>query len=492
QFTPKDGGERVETNLPSGAFEYHKLKDYFVTYAAYPGEHPIISGGKELLSWKKDGKNWVADAENINVKKLILDGKGQTLARTPNSGYFTFPTASKNSTSFSFNPGEIKDWTNMEDNRIKMYLRWHYGINSISKVDETKNMAYLKKPQDGILVISPRYYIENVKALLDSPGEWFYDKHSQKVFLIPPKDINPNNVQAVVPILQTLVTIEGDQKRPVRNLRFYGLSFEATESDSCVISFKYANKCEVVESSISEVGGSGIDVGYGAFQTRILNNKIVRAVGGGIRVRGNSYPSDWSEIIRETTISYNYIAECGSNTIHASNSLYTTISHNEITNNLGRYPIYVGGWSNYEEAIDGGYTVEYNHVHHVQSLADDSGVITSGGYTYNSVIRGNLIHHVSKGEFNDNVALWFDNMPYGWKAEDNIYYALEQGEMKLCAANLVDNLYQNNYKIETPKIAPVGIISGQPNFEFHKIKIGSIDAKSKTNFNTGDFAKVST
>ncbi len=122
-----------------------------------------------------------------------------------------------------------------------------------------------------------------------------------------------------------------------------------------------------------------------------------------------------------------------------SNSLYTTISHNEISNNLGRYPIYVGGWSNHEEAIDGGYTVEYNHIHHVQSLADDSGVITSGGYTYNSLIRANVIHHVKKGEFNDNVAIWFDNMSYGWKAEDNIMYALEQGEMKLCAANLVDN-----------------------------------------------------
>ena len=182
QFTPEDAGERVETNLPSGAFEYHKLKDYYVTFAAYPGEHPIISGGKDISSWEKEGKYWVADAGNMDVKKLILDSEGQILARTPNSGYYTFPTASKNTTSFSFNPGEIKDWPNMEDNRIKMYLRWHYGINSISSVDETKNVAYLKKPQDGIIVISPRYYVENVKALLDSPGEWFFRQKFKKSF----------------------------------------------------------------------------------------------------------------------------------------------------------------------------------------------------------------------------------------------------------------------------------------------------------------------
>lgn len=492
QFTPEDGGERVETNLPSGAFEYHKLKDYYVTYAAYPGEHPIISGGKKLSSWKKEENYWVANTGKIDAKKLIVNGNGQTLARTPNSGYFTFPIASENATSFSFNPGEIKDWADMEDNRIKMYLRWHYGINSISKVDETKNMAYLKEPQDGILVISPRYYIENIKALLDSPGEWFYEKHSEKVFLIPSENIgNPNDVRTVVPVLQNLVTIEGNKERPVRNLRLYGLTFEGTESDSSAISIKYANKCEVVDSKISEVGGSGIDVGYGTFQARILNNTIVRAVGGAIRVIGNSYPADWSEIIRETTISYNYIEECGRTSIHASNSLYTTISHNEITNNLGRYPIYVGGWSNYEEAIDGGYTVEYNHIHHVQSLADDSGVITSGGYTYNSVIRGNVIHHVKKGEFNDNVAIWFDNMSYGWKAENNIMYALEQGEMKLCAANLVDNLYLNNYRIETPKVGQRGIITGSPKFEYGELKIGNNESENATKFSTGDFARVS-
>ncbi len=492
EFTSKDGGERVETNLPTGAFEYHKLKDYFVTYAAYPGEKPIISGGKIIAKWEKENKYWVAKAENLDVRKLILDGEEQMLARAPNTGYFTFPIASKSTTSFSFNPGEIKDWPDMEDNRIKMYLRWHYGINSISKVDETNNFAYLKKPQDGIIVISPRYYIENVKALLDSPGEWYYDKHSKNIFLIPPKNINPNNITTVVPVLKTLINIEGNNKRPVRNLRLYGLSFEATESDSCAILIKYANKCEVVDSKINAVGGSGIDVRVGAFQPRILNNKIVNAIDGAIRVLGVSYPSDWSEIIREVTISNNYIEKCGRTSVHASNSLYTTISHNEITNNLGRYPIYVGGWSNHEEAMDGGYTVEYNHIHHVQSLADDSGVITSGGYTYNSVIRGNLIHHVKKGEFNDNVALWFDNMSYGWKAEDNIMYALEQGEMKLCAANLVDNLYVNNYRIETPEIVPEGIITGKPIFEYVKTEIENAGVGLSNSFKTGDFAKIQT
>ena len=47
--------------------------------------------------------------------------------------------------------------------------------------------------------------------------------------------------------------------------------------------------------------------------------------------------------------------------------------------------------------------------------------------------------------------------------EENIYYDLDQGEMKLCAANLVDNIYRNNFKIETPANSPELIIEAREN-----------------------------
>ena len=66
-FNPADGGERIETNLPTGAFEYHKLKDHYVTYAAYPGEKPVISGGIPVNGWTKKSNVWTAkiDADTV-------------------------------------------------------------------------------------------------------------------------------------------------------------------------------------------------------------------------------------------------------------------------------------------------------------------------------------------------------------------------------------------------------------------------------------------
>ena len=96
-FKPEDGGERVETNMPTGAFEYHKLRDHYVTYAAYPGEKPVISGGNEITNWKQNGEVWTSQVNDHKVEMLLANSKLQTLARTPNTEYFTPPSVSPKS-----------------------------------------------------------------------------------------------------------------------------------------------------------------------------------------------------------------------------------------------------------------------------------------------------------------------------------------------------------------------------------------------------------
>ena len=491
-FAPEDGGERCETDLPSGAFEYHKLKDYYVTYAAYPGEIPIISGGRKITSWSKERGKWVTFVEGVEIKKLIVNGKTQTLARTPNEGYFTPPEMPESIREFKFRKGELKQWPNMKDNRIIMLLRWHRGVNAITEIDEKHQVARLQKPQQGIIVVPPRYYIENVEALLDAPGEWFFDKMTRKLSYLPADDIGePDKTIVVAPILSQLILVKGKTEKPVRNLRFYGLTFEATNPGEQAISFEYAHSCELVDNEIRSIGGIAVYLAKGCYQNRILSNSISGADEGGIIIAGNPHPENWMDIIRENRFSYNYLADCGGTTIRANNTLHTIVSHNEITNTRGRTAISLGGWANLEEAIDGGYRVEYNHLHHVQKDADDSGAITTAGLTHDSVVRGNLIHDVKAGYFNDNVAIWFDNMSSGWLAEDNIFYNLEQAEMKLCASNLVDNIYHDNHLIETPENAPEGIIDGDPEFEFSQLRIDDTHGNGQKIFNTGEFVKVS-
>lgn len=491
-FNPEDGGERVETNLPTGAFEYHKLRDHYVTYAAYPDEKPVITGGKQIEKWKKHGKVWSTKVTDHKVKMLLVNGKLQTLARTPNAGYFTPPSVSKSTSELPFRKGDLEKWDDMDDNRVIMLLRWHGGNNSFVKIDKKNNIAYFKKPEDGVVIVPPRYYVENIKALLNAPGEWFFDKKNNELSYMPEeKDINPNNLQIYSSQLDELISVQGEKGKPVRNLRFYGLTFEGALAGNNAISVTYAHAFEFSDSEIRSCSGNGIFIGKGCYQTKIFENSFKKIDNGVIKVVGKDKPEGPEDILRETTISYNQIYDSGGVNIYAVNSLYTTISHNYITKTRGRYAIDVGRWQNLEEAIDGNYLVEYNHLADVQKDADDSGAIKTTGLTFNSIVRRNLIHDVNAGFFNDNVAFWFDNMSSQWISEENIYYNLEQGEMKLCAANLVDNVYRNNFKIDAPKNKPEMIIDGEPDLEYSNLIVSIPQKKESGAAITGSIITIS-
>ncbi|MHC4804700.1 MAG: hypothetical protein ACYTBX_00360 [Planctomycetota bacterium] len=493
RFTAADGGERIETNLPSGAFEYHKLKDHYLTYAAYPGEIPVISGGKKIEHWIQDKGVWTAQIIETKVQNLVANGKTLTLARSPNDGYFTSLKFSQSAQELFFRKNDLHQWPEMENNRVIILLRWHTGINSFTRIDERKQTAYLNTPQPGVVIVPPRYYVENVKALLDAPGEWFFDEKSKQLSLIVTKTIsNPNDANVIAPTLDQLVSIQGAKEKPVRNLRLYGLQFEGTISEGRAIHYEYTHNCELVDGEVRSMGGAGVFFAKGCYQNRILSNKFESIEKGAIIISGDAHPTDWMDIIRENIVAYNFINNCGGTNIIASNTLHTIIAHNLITNTRGRFAISVGGWRNLEEAIDGGYRVEYNHLHHVQKDADDSGVIKTAGLTHDSVIRRNLIHDVKAGYFNDNVGFWFDNMSSGWLAEENIYFNLEQGEMKLCAANLVDNIYQNNFVIGPPESTPEDFILGEPKFLYDNMQIELLNESLANEIQVGEILKVKT
>jgi hypothetical protein len=507
-FGPDDGGERVETNLPTGAFEYHKVKDQYVTYAAYPGEKPVISGGQPVTGWKKQKSIWSAYIPTDSVKMFLVNGMKQTLARKPNTGYFIPTTPSKETDQLHFGQGELDSWKDLTGNRVIMLLRWHTGINSFGKIDTKSGTAWLKSPQEGIVIVPPRYYVENLKALLDTAGEWYFDHKTREISYMPlTGSPDPNLSTTSVAKLNELIRVSGEMGHPVRNLRFYGLTFECVASGNSAISFQHAHACEVAESVVRSCQGTAISVRAGCYQVRIMDNQIVTADNGGIYVTGSLKPLWQSEvdynkgvqpnaggnslnIIRETLITGNKLSECGGVSILANNTLSTTISHNYITKTRGRYGIDVGDWSNQEDALDGNYTVEYNHLEDVQQDADDSGAIKTAGMVFNSIVRRNLVHKVHAGFFNDNVGFWFDNMSQGWITEENIYYDLEQGEMKYCAAQPEDNVYRNNFKIESPEHSPEVIISGMPEFQYSKLNI-SPSGLSNGNFPAGNFIQVS-
>lgn len=483
-FHATDGGERVETELPTGAFEYHQLKDYFVTYASYPGERAVISGGERITGWKKtEGPKWQVQLDKGEVEELFANGKRQTLARTPNNGYFYTDGQPTDPGYFSFRAGDLKPWKDLTTGRITMIVRWSAVHTSLTKIEENTHRAYLKDPDEGILNVPPKYYIENIEALLDSAGEWFFDQKTKLLSYIPDKGIdNPNEAVILCPKTAGLIRAEGSREKPLRNLRLYNLTFSATRpGDRSTLDFSYAKNCEIIKNTIENGSQTAIFFGLGAYHNLIDQNTIRNISGSGIAVYGSPIPEEWNDLVSDNRVTRNEVANLRPAMvgIRTANALRTTIARNYVTN-TGSYGITVGSWPNVEETSDGSHTVEYNHVSYTNMSRDDEGAIAVYGLSPGSVVRENLIHDVKPAATNENVGLFFQNMASGWSLTSNILYGLKQAEMKLCAAYLENNIYTDNHVIERPEIEPEKIIDGQPQYQY-----GDLQVISPEGLNTG-------
>ena len=481
-FDAADGGERVETDLPTGAFEYHELKDCYVTYAAYPGEVPVISGGEKIAGWeKKRGGIWSARIAKGNINELYANGKRLTLARTPNTGFFLTDGQPADSSFFKFKAGDLKAWKDLETSRIHLTVRWSAIHTSLARIDVKSHTAWLKDPSADMLIIPPKYYVENLEALMDTTGEWYFNNKTQSISFIPGIDMgDPNLASITFPKLDNLLNVSGTRERPVRNLRLYNLKFENTLSGGKgTLSFQFAKNCELLKNTIENVNQTAIRFGIGCYHNLISSNVINDVKGSGIIVSGNPIPENWKDVVSDNVISYNKITNIpiAATGISTYNAIRSTVSHNYISN-VGSYGITLGSWPNIEETSDGSHLAEYNHVSFTNMKRDDEGGIAVYGLSPGSVVRNNLVHDVHPAATNENVALFFQNMSSGWTVTDNTYYNLKQGEMKLCACYLVDNVYENNHLIDAPDNQPEEIIDGNVDLSFTNLQVKPVGQNS--------------
>ena len=78
-FTPEDSGT---TAAP-------------ITYVAYPGEHPVLSGGSLIAGWRiADGGRWEATLPDVqsdawNFAQLFVNNGRRYRPRLPRAGYYT-------------------------------------------------------------------------------------------------------------------------------------------------------------------------------------------------------------------------------------------------------------------------------------------------------------------------------------------------------------------------------------------------------------------
>ncbi|TPQ25268.1 right-handed parallel beta-helix repeat-containing protein [Methylomonas koyamae] len=399
-----DINEPVIIHIQSGIYRLEKSLDFDVRDAGRAGQNitwqgengpALISGGISLQKCNSDGKTWSCSTKNQKLGQikypqnyrqrgnnpgfeLFIDNSPMHPARWPNSDWAhirqpldertqftsieTLPTLSKDSSQAQIHIMAGNDWHDQ-------YL----GVKSIepdlNKISLSSNTNY--KIESG-----RRFYLLNIKSLLDAPGEWFYDNNSEIIYFIPPTSAQPNEI--TVSTVNNIFNING-----ANNIYFKNLSLGY--STDTAIKLNNSNNISFDNLEISNVAGKAVEAKDSSFIS-VINSHIHHTGWGGITFSGGNR----NTLERANNIAHNnHIHDFGRVVMTYTPAIETSgvgssITHNLIEQSPGTGILLFGNE----------HLVEKNEIHHVCEQASDCGAIYSGrDWTFRgNIIRNNSIH----------------------------------------------------------------------------------------------------
>jgi hypothetical protein len=419
-----------------------------ITYCAYDGEKPVLSGGRRISGWRQEGNLWVVHLPEVENGKwwfsaLFVDGEYRGPARAPNEGFFHIAGKSQdNDKSFYYRPEELGAYKDFEDAVLVAIDSWDTSHLRIEKVDQEKNIFHFTaKPNNPFEKWRPgqSYFVKNVREALDQPGEWCLDRKTGNLYYWPLPDQTMEKTEVIAPVVGRLVEILGRVDMPVERIHFVGLRFYHTEFTVPQTGFfpqqaasevrgaiyaEFVRNCSINDCEIAHGSHYGIEMNKGCRYNRIVRNHIFDLGAGGVRIGpqsriGLSEPEE----TMFNTVDNNWIHACGKIFLEGvgvwiGQSSYNTVSHNEICD-LDYTGISVGWTWGYDPSNAHHNTIEYNHIHHIgKDVLHDMGAIYSLGVAPGTVLRNNLIHDTGV----ESRGIYTDEASSDMLVENNIVY----------------------------------------------------------------------
>lgn len=222
-----------------------------VAYRAYPGETPVVSGGRFIEGWTlhNAGMNiYKAEAgDDLETRQLYVNGERAVRARSESGlpGHVLYRTTSAThpyrDPSGLVKLGHKTTWTDMatwgnpQDIELVYKAIWtnpRVGVQSITiggdglAAIEMKQPGYFYATNKGATSAQTPWYVENAYELLDEEGEWYLDRTTDTFYYKPRAGEDMSSAEVVAPVLETLLQLEGaGLDEPVEHIRFEGLHF---------------------------------------------------------------------------------------------------------------------------------------------------------------------------------------------------------------------------------------------------------------------------
>lgn len=460
------------------------------------GESPIISGGVSINDWKLEADgSWSAQLpEDFQgpFRSLYVNGKRARRARHPDSGYLRIKKAGEdNRTHFFFQKDDLPRLESTRGLELILLHDWSITRTPVGSIDwESRRLDAVDSIGSRLNFFTlthwekqPRYFLENAREFCDQPGEWYADFDSRTLYYQALPGEKLLETQAVIPISEKLIVLEGSKEKPIEHISFSGITFEhsgwtlpekgyfgiqacmfsdrskssgAWAKVPAAIELDRANSCNFESCILRHTGGSGLWIRENCSNCAITDCYFYDISGNGIAIgEGQDRLVDgqawWKaapeEVSAGNKVSHSLIERCGQQFYGAVGLWCGLVAHTVIEYNEIRDLPYTGvsvGWMWTPEPTPCmANTIHANHIHHILNILSDGGGIYSLGLQPLSKITHNLIHdvEVNAGRAESN-GMFLDEGTKELVISDNIIYEIAKSPLrfhKAVAPTLVSN-----------------------------------------------------
>lgn len=446
-----------------------------VVYSAYPGESPVLSGGRRLTGWQVSRGRWTVRLPEVasgawDFNQLFVNGQRRFRPRLPRTGY-SYMAGSAPATPgcrqgwmdrFRFLPGDLQaSWSNRSDIEIHAFHDWSTSRLRLVAVDEATNTATVAGGTFRRLSRGTRYLVENVKEALEEPGQWYLDRPSGTLTYLPRPGEKPEQTVVMAPRLDRLVAVQGDAAghRWVTNIIFRGLTFAhgnwvTPPTGNCISQAEATMPAALLaeglrdsafeQCTVTQMGGYGLELGNGCQRDTISRCEFTDLGGGGVKL-GPTRTDDQEVLVSYVTVSDCLLAHLGrmhpaAVGVWAGYGHHLTLTHNEV------YDLYYSGlslgWSwGYAPTPNHDNAITDNVIHDaLQNVLTDGAGIYTLGLQPNSVMSGNVVYDLVGIPW--AVGLYLDEGSTGWTCENNVVYNITTHDFNVNYGH--DNVARNN------------------------------------------------
>jgi len=414
-----------------------------IVYRAYQQEQPVIHGGRRLTGFQRGaGAVWsvpipAVQAGQWTFRQLYVNGRQYRRARIPNEGFLRVagcPEGTpktvhyhKDCQSFEFKPGDLDPhWTNLDDVEVIVYHFWTDSHLPIRSIDTEKHLVTFKHKAgkvftDDFSEDGARYIVENVFEGLDEPGEWYLNRKTGVLYVIPKPGDDLRSAEVIAPVAPAFLHLRGDagSRQYVEHVAFEGIGFlytnwqlppgnsndrQGSASVPAAITMAGTRHCRFDRCRVTNIGTFAFEVGAGCRNNHFTRNEISYLGAGGFRLNGGTEADHPLERTGYNTISDNVLHHYGQEYPSAVGILLMHTQGNRVAHNDIHHGWYTGislGWNwGYQRSVSRDNIIEFNHIHHIgQGLLSDMGAIYTLGLSPGTVLRNNLIHDVEANHY---------------------------------------------------------------------------------------------